>query len=251
MLTKADKDKIIELRSQDFSYHVIHEKLGFAEDTIMKVCKEEERRKIKEIEEGQRESKKAEESMAQREGVSFDSLIQKVRQIPSDIDNVIKSGKLKVGDRKEWEKRKQDIRELLAEEVDDVIPEVREDAVKARDKEWNELLEQRYVKKDVVEDLKKRINEMETTIINLRNENEDKDDLITKNQQEISWINASNEREKETLNNRIRDLFWQKVDLEEKIGDLNDYVGNYLDDLDDGSGKTLGMKKQILIGMYR
>ena len=45
MLSNVDKDKIIELRTQDFRYHVTHDKLGFAVDIIMKASKPEKNRK--------------------------------------------------------------------------------------------------------------------------------------------------------------------------------------------------------------
>ena len=71
MLTKEDKYKIIELREQSFSYQAIHEKLGFAVQTIMNICKEENERKIKEMEHRYRESKKVDESRTQTGGGVF------------------------------------------------------------------------------------------------------------------------------------------------------------------------------------
>ena len=37
MLTQEDKNKIMELRSQDFSYQAIHDRLGFTIDTIIAI----------------------------------------------------------------------------------------------------------------------------------------------------------------------------------------------------------------------
>ncbi len=93
MLTKIDKSKIFKLRSEDFSYQAIHEELGFAVDTIMNVCRKEEERKIKGVEESQREKS------------SSNDPISKLKGIANDISNVIEPGKLNDRDRRKWEKQ--------------------------------------------------------------------------------------------------------------------------------------------------
>jgi len=41
MLNKGEIEAILQLREEGHSYKAIREKLGFAIDTIMRVCKEE------------------------------------------------------------------------------------------------------------------------------------------------------------------------------------------------------------------
>ena len=176
----------------------------------------------------------------------YENPIPKLQHIVCEIDNIISSQKMQIGDQKEWQRRIENLQEIL-QEHNEWISEATDKAVKRRDEQWQYLVDEEYVKKDVVEELKKRITEMETTAINLRNENEAKDNLVTKNQQDISWINATNEREKDTLNNRIRNLLWQKVGLEEKIGDLHDYIGNFLDDAGRRERENLRHQEEDLI----
>lgn len=55
MLLNIDKDKIIVLRTQSFSYHAIHEKLGFAVDTSKNFfLSKREKKKNKNIEGGEK-----------------------------------------------------------------------------------------------------------------------------------------------------------------------------------------------------
>ena len=149
MLTQEDKNKIMELRSQDFSYKSIHERLGFAVQTIMNICREENERKIKEMEQRQRESKKVDESRTQTGAVCFDSSIQEIREISNHIYNVIKHGQLKAEDRREWEKRKEDLLELLRVEVDDRLSQEIAAAGEKIYEELKEFYEHNYVKIEV------------------------------------------------------------------------------------------------------
>ena len=239
MLSKEDKYKIVKLRSHDFSYQAIHKKLGFALDTVMKVCKAEEERIVKEMNEDQ------EESQIQKEAVSFDNSIDGFRKILGNIDDIIKKRQLKVDDRREWEKRKEDIQEMLRVEVDDQIDKERSDAVEARDGEWRKWLEQNYVKKEVVTDLDKTIKTRDATIVNLRDAIEEKDDLLSKNKYEMSQLKASNQREKKDFEDQIGDFLWENIGLKEEIGNLNGYIGNYLDDAGRRERENLRHEKEV------
>ena len=52
-----------------------------------------------------------------------------------NIDDIFKKRQLKVEDRREWEKRKEDLQEMLRVEVDDRIDKERTAAVEAADEE--------------------------------------------------------------------------------------------------------------------
>ena len=239
MLSKEDKYKIVKLRSHDFSYQAIHKKLGFAVDTVMKVCKAEEERIVNEMEGGQ------EASQTYKEAVSFDNSIDGFRKILGNIDDIIRKRQLKVDDRREWEKRKEDLQEMLRVEVDDRIDKERSDAVEARNGEWRKWLEQNYVKKEVVTDLDKTIKTRDATIVDLRNAIEEKDDLLRKNKCEMSQLKAFNQREKKYLEDQKRDLLLKNIGLSEEIGNLNDYIGNYLDDAGRREREDLRHEKEI------
>jgi len=217
MLTQEDKNKIMELRSKNFSYQAIRDRLGFAIDTIMRVYNEEKERKAKTLVVGK--SGKADESQTQTGAVSFYSSIQKIREISSDIDNVIKNGQLKTEDRREWEKRKKDLLELLRVEVDDRIAEEIAAAVEKIYEELKEFYEQNYVKKEAVTDQKNMVKARDDTIESLNYKIDQKDRVI-----------ASIRQENECYKNRISNILWQKVGLEEKTGDLSDFIENHLDD---------------------
>lgn len=227
MLTQEDKNKIIKLRQQDFSYQAIHDRLGFAIDTIMKVCNEEVKRKAKES--GEEKSQQAEQGQIQGDVVSFDSSIQELRKIKSDIDKVIKGGKLKAEDKKVWERRKEDLQEMVVVEVDDRIAEEREDAVKTRDKQWRELLKQNYVGKEIVTDFENSIKSRDATIKDLENEIVQKDELIQKNQQDMSRIKATHHFEKEKIKDQVRYLLRENNFLKDETARQHNYIENHLD----------------------
>ena len=218
MLTKIDKIEILKLRSENFSYQAIHEKLGFAVDTIMKVCRNEEERKIKGVEEDQRESKKAEESQMHLGNVHFYESIEGAQGILRSMDNLVKNGNLQAKERKEWEKRTENLREIMRIDIDDKVASERSNAIKERDKEWIKHIEQNYVQNKVVTDLNNMIKAKETTIENLNNTIENNDSVL-----------ASIQQENKILHNRIRDIFWENNDLKEKNFQLQYHIENRLD----------------------
>ena len=223
MLTKQDKSKIIELRSQGFSYQAIHDKLGFAVDTIMRVCNENEEKKAKELDE--EKSGNAEEGQIKKEIMSHESVILD-RKIENYIDNAIKSERLKDVDTKKWEKRMENIRTILDEKVDDV----RTAAVETRDEEWKDFIKQKYVKKEVVINLNNKIQSKDLEIRNIKIAINERDNILSEKQSEISQIKASHYFEKINLKGQKEDLLLENIGLKEEIRDLNDFIDTYLDD---------------------
>jgi hypothetical protein len=118
MLSQEDKNKILALRAKNFSYEAIHEQFGFAKDTIMKVCREYEENKTKEF--GKGNSGKFDADQLNSNGASYDSVIQEIQNIESNIGKLIKSGRLKANDKRVWEHKKENIRSIVREEADDV-----------------------------------------------------------------------------------------------------------------------------------
>ena len=123
MLTKGDRNNILQLRSQDFSYNAIHNEFGFSKDTIMKVCKNDEVRKIKEVEESQTNGEERSNNV---------SIIDKMQELARIADNRIEQDKLNDKEDRVWEKREVQFRKMLREEVYNKIPEIRADAVKKK-----------------------------------------------------------------------------------------------------------------------
>jgi len=243
MLTQDDKNKIMELRSQDFSYKAIHARLGFAVDTIMKVYNEEKERKAKELEEVSRV--KAEDGQIKGDLVSLGSSIDEIRKIVENIDYLIKKEELKAEDRREWDRRKEDLQEMLRVEVEDRISKERADAIEARDRMWWKILEQNYVKKEVSTDLDNMIKTRDAAIEDLRNDIRQKDDLINNRKYGMFQLNASHQLKKEDLKNQIRDLLMKNNGLNEENWRLHYYKENSLD-----SGRCTKAKHSILNELY-
>ena len=214
MLTQKDKIKILELREQGFSYKAIHESLGFAIDTIMKVCNEKEEK-----------SGKTEEDQIKREVMSLGSAELEVRKIDSDIDNLIKSGRLKDVEKKKYQKLKEVLRTILREEADDV----RAAAVETRDEEWNEFIKQNYVKKEVATSLSNTIKGKDLEIRNLKAAVKGRDNILSEKQSEISQIKASHHFEKQDLKDWIRNLRIENQFLKDENDSKQNYIENRLD----------------------
>ena len=152
MLSKVDRKKILDLRSQDYSYQSIHNELGFAKDTIMKYC--------------QREKKQKNQEKKQKQGeiTNSNDPITKLRRISSDIDNFIETGKLNERDQRKLLKQNKEIKAILKSEVDDRISNVEDDAIEKNDKQWRKYIELNYVRKEEVVNLKNDIKEKDNII---------------------------------------------------------------------------------------
>ena len=131
MLTQDDKNRIIELRSKNYSYDAIHKKLGFSITIVMRVCKEEEKQ-INNIKTG--------EIQKNREQVQINSTIIETQEIEKRIVNLIKKGKRKTEEKKQLQERLEQLRKLLREEVEEKREEWIKNAVDDRDQLWNKII---------------------------------------------------------------------------------------------------------------
>lgn len=165
----------------------------------------------------------------QKDVVSFDSSIEGIREISRDIDNLITKGQMKSQDKKEWEKRKEDIRELLKEEVDCRIAEERADAVEVRDEQWNEHIKQNYIEKEVVKDFENEIKLRDATINDLKSENIQKDKFLESKEFEISSLNSYHHQEKEDLKSQIGYYYWENQKLMGENLAMNNYINSQLE----------------------
>jgi len=233
MLDEAEIEKIKKLINQGKTNYKISIELRHSPNTIKKIREEYKKTKV---------SHKKDLEMY------FKNPVDKVREEIKNIENIIETEQLKAEVRKELVKLLESLREILKTEVDERIDGEKANATEERDKQWQDFLNQKYVKKEIVIDLNKRIKEMETTIINLRNENKDKDALLRNNQYEMSQLKASNQREKKDLENQIGDLLWENIGLKEENGDLHDYIGNYLDDAGRWERENLRHEEEVLNG---
>jgi len=220
MLDEEEIEKIKKLINQGKTNYKIGMELGHSANTVKKIREEYKDAKVHHTTE---------------EGTHFDDPIGEVRGIIHNIDNLIKKEHLKAGERKEWEKRAEEIREMLRTEVDDKIARERSNVLEERNNAWNEHIEQNFVQKEVVTDLNNMVKAREATIENRNNAIDQKDGILSSIQQE-----------NEGLKNRIRDLLWIKNDLNEKNLQLHYYIENRLDiDLRQGQEKLLSDREAL------
>jgi len=245
MLTKKDKDKIIELREQGHSYKSINKETGFALQTISNVLKEHEERKLGEMEQKNRESKGVKEGQIKEGVVSFDSTIEGVRELSVTIDNLVKKGQLKAGDRREWERRNEELQKLLKMEVDERIAEERADAVASRDEEWRWLLNQNYVKKEVATNLENANISKDSVIKNLQDAIEERDALLRNKQYEISQLIDSHQMEIQDLKSQIRNLCWEKQGLVEGNWNMHNIIQNCSDNYERREQEYLKREREL------
>ena len=155
----------------------------------------------------------SEKSMTQGEEIYLKNPIDLTRKLADDMDNVIKTGNLRAGEKKKWQKRVNNIRNILREEFDEKRFEVEADAVEKQNQKWNIFLDQNYVKKEEVTNLNNIIYGNNTTINNLRNCISEKDILIQNIQDEMSWLKDTFHRQIEMLQNHIRNLSNKNIEL--------------------------------------
>jgi len=169
--------------------------------------------------------KKTKEKQIQRENILFDSPIDKTRGIIADLDTLIQTKQLNDRDKKEWEKRTEKLKEILREEADDRIPKESADAVEKTNQQWNKIVEQNYLKKEVATDLESTIQEKDVTIISLRKTIGGKEEEILKNQSYISKLTSYIQQKV----NQIQDLSNENKVLKDENWELNKYIENRLD----------------------
>jgi len=222
MLSDEDIKKIRELINRGYKDYTIGKMLGHSPNTIINYRKEINKTKIKDNATG--------------EETQFDDPIEEVRRILHNIDNLIKNEHLKAGENKKWEKRRDELKEMLRIEADDKIVIARANAIEERDNVWNKHVENKYVQKEVVIDLNNKLIAREATIENLKYEIDQKDQVI-----------ASNQQEKEDLNNQIGALLLENSDLRDENEDLNEFIEEYLDFAGRREREKLGQEEEDLI----
>ena len=153
------------------------------------------------------------ESVTQGEEIHLKNPIDQTRKLADDIDNLIKTGNLRAGDKKKWEKRLKNIRDILREEADEKLSEVEASTVEKQNQLWNIFLSQNYVKKEDVTNLNNIIFENNTTINNLRNSSCEKDIRIQNIQDEMSQLKDTFHRQIEMLQNHMRNLSNKNIEL--------------------------------------
>ena len=203
MISDEEIRKIKKLINQGKSDYRIGKELGHSPNTVKKF---REKYKISEV------------SHNNIWNMLFKNPIDDVLELIKNIKNIVNTAELKAEVRCELEKLLEKLQKIVRLEVDDRISKVKTDAIEKRDKEWSKVIDQSYVKKDVVTDLNNAIKEMDNKIATHNYKIDQKDQVI-----------ASIRQENKCLKNQIRNLLWQKIGLEENIGNLNDFIDNYLD----------------------
>jgi len=226
MLSNVDKEKIIELRRQNFTYNAIRDETGFALQTISNVIKEDKDKKLKDEEETDL-NKKIEDEFLQDGAVSFDSSIDEARKIMDNIQTLIDNGNLQEGDRREWEKRLGDLQGLIRVDVEYKILEERSDAANSRDIEWQDHIDQGYVAKEVAEGLENNVISQNATIEQLRNVIVQKDAALVNIQDEMLHIKESHQMAIDGLNGQINNYYWEIQRLLEENWYKHNVIQNY------------------------
>jgi hypothetical protein len=222
MLSKEDKEKIIKLRSKNFSYQKIHEKLGFAIDSIMKVCKTEE--KNKEIKEIHKDSKHIKDGDIQGEIHNNFSAIDETKKIIKSMDQLIKIDKIRATEIKELKKRINQLQKMIRSEVDDRITEEIEFVINNKDNEWKEIIKEKYVEKEQITDLKDKIEKKDIEIIDLNNTIFKKDAEINEKDILISKFIKSDNQDEERLKTQITALTQENQTLKMENSNLKNYI---------------------------
>ena len=226
MLSNVEKEKIIELRRQNFTYVEIRSETGFALQTISNVIKEDKAKNLQ-AEETTDLNKNVEDEFLQDGAVSFDSSIDEARKISDDIKTLINNGNLQEGERREWEKRLGDLQEIIRIEVDERVAEERRDAIAVRDVEWRDHIDQSYVLKEVAEDLENTINSLNDTIEQLQNVIAQKDAALVNIQDEMLHLKNSHQMAIDGLNGQINSYYWEIQSLVGENGYKHSVILDY------------------------
>jgi hypothetical protein len=190
MLTDTEIRKIYKLIKKGKNNYQIGNELRHSPNTIKKI----------------REEYNEEKDHLEGEMVHCKSPSEGARKIIKFMDNYVKNEDLEDEDRKKWEKCLEQWREMVKREVDDRIDAERADAVKDKDREWQDTINQWYVKKEIATNLKNLVNEKDNTIQELNNKLKGKEDLENQN------LNLSRENDRLSLENKTQ----------------SNYINNYL-----------------------
>lgn len=155
MLTKKERKKICNLIDQGKSDYKIGKETGHSPNTIHLIREEY--------------SSELEKKQRPRENGCSDNPIDLIKGFTTDLDIVIQTGRLNAKEKKVWEKRLEQLREIIRVEVDDRIAVKRADEKKKSDQEWNIFVEQNYVKKEIVTSYERMIRGRDETIKELEN----------------------------------------------------------------------------------
>ncbi|KYK25177.1 hypothetical protein AYK25_05435 [Thermoplasmatales archaeon SM1-50] len=169
---------------------------------------------------------KTRQEHTQGEDVTVDNSIHSVHQIINEIDALIQAKQLGDKERREWEKRGEQLREMIKDEVDFRISLERLDAEKKRDEYWEKYIQQNYVKKEKMTALESINKEKEMTIVDFERRNKEQNEKSMKNQFFLSnLIDLIQEQGK-----RIRDLEKEKNAYLYQNINLHQYIANRFDD---------------------
>jgi len=226
MLSNVEKEKIIELRRQNFTYNAIRSETGFALQTISNVIKEDKDKNLQ-AEEKTDLNKNVEDEFLQDGAVSFDSPIDETREIMDNIQTLINNGNLQEGDRREWEKRLGDLQELIRIEVDERVAEERRDAIAVRDVEWRDHIDQGYVPKEVAEGLENTVTSQDATTEQLRNVIAQKDAALVNMQNEMLHLKESHQMAIDGLNGQNNNYYWEIQRLVGENSNKQNIIQNY------------------------
>lgn len=203
MLDEEEIEKIKKLIDQGKTDYKIGMKLNHSANTVADIRKKYNNAKV---------------NHTTGKETHFDDPIEEVRGIVCNIDNLIKKEQLKAGERKKWEKRRDNLKEMLRTEVDDKLTREISDAIKARDNVWREYIEQNCVQKEEVTNLNNIMKAREATIKSLNFKIDNKDGIL-----------ASIQHENQNLKNQIRNLLRINNDLNNKNLQLHYHIENRLD----------------------
>lgn len=168
---------------------------------------------------------KTKASKGHREEEEPPSVIDTTEKITDNIDSLIQTGKLNTKQRREWEKRKAELREILREEVDERIATERADAAGKKDQEWNKVIERDYVGKGAAILLQLTIQARDETIQGLRSAIEEKDEAHLQDQTTICNLNSDIQYKDTQIQNLCRD----NTVLRNENGNLHNYIDSRLD----------------------
>ena len=216
MLTQLDKNRILDLRSQGYSYEKIHQITGFSKDTIMNVCRQDENQK------------KQEKEHNKIEKTNDNDVIYKVRKLESDYSKVIETGKLNERKKRKLEKQREDLRAILRSEVDERIQNEKTEIIEKRDAQWKNEIEKNYVRKEIVVNLKNQIKEKDEIILNQQNVINEINRSLKVKDKKISNLEYSKDFEIQDLKNKSGKYYNKIISLDNENLKLKNYINKKL-----------------------
>jgi hypothetical protein len=214
MLTDEETEEIIKLIKQGLKDYKIGKITGHSPNTIKLVRNNFENTKLKN---------------------KYDLDINKeytskiLRNIKNYLENVLKTKNLKEQEKQELKELIEQFKELLKHEIDDRFENEKKITIEKRDEEWQDLITTSYIKKEEKDKLKQKIEELESTIIHLREEIKEKNDICSDKDDDISQIKAFHQTEIRKLNEKIEKLTNENENFQMELGSMDYYIDNKLD----------------------